>query len=279
MTPSGWLTNEVTLFGVAWMFGGALVCAPVGWLVGRRRGVELGIGSGLVLWGLGNLVVVGMMALLVHVDSVVVKAVATRCEPATDGQGRPERTLFHTVQQPGAPVHEWRGTTAPGLCPEGPPDVAVLRLRRDALATSTLRIPAEPIVGDDDTPLAVMVTWGIFGAAGLLMGGLLSAQTGEGRPRANPAAAAPVAAWRQRLGILMSQLGGLVFLAAFIAPWFLPGSTERALQLGMRCVASALGLWLMAGLLARTMHVGAAVFLVTFGGAMLGFAELARRGG
>lgn len=279
MTPEGWLTTEVVMLGAAWMFGGALVAVLVGAVVGRRKGVETGIGSGLTLWALGNLLIVVLMALVVHVDSVVLQLEPTRCEPGTDNRGHAVRTLYHTVQRPGEPVHELQGSTQRGLCPEGGSAREALRVRRDALASPKPGIPAEVVTGDDDTPLAVMVIWGMFGGIGLLMGGLLLAHgAGAGRPApVRPPQATP-APWRVGLGNLLGQLGGLVFLAAFIAPWFLDGSTERALQLGMRCVAVSMGLWLVAGLVARTMHLGAAVFLLFFGSAMLGFGELLRRG-
>ena len=279
MTPDGWLTSQVVMLGAAWIFGGALVAVAVGALVGRRKGTEAGIGSGLTLWALGNLAVVVLMALVVHVDSVVLHLEPTRCEPRTDSRGTAVRTLYHAVQRPGEPAHELQGPTQRGLCPEGGSAREALRVRRDALASPVLRIPSETVTGNDDTPLAVMATWGMFGGIGLLMGGLLLAHgAGAGRPApVRPPQATP-APWRVGLGNLLGQLGGLVFLAAFIAPWFLDGSTERALQLGMRCVAVSMGLWLVAGLVARTMHLGAAVFLLFFGSAMLGFGELLRRG-
>ena len=91
-------------------------------------------------------------------------------------------------------------------------------------------------------------------------------------------AASPVAAWRRSLGNLLGQLGLLLFLAAFVMPWFLDGSTERAVQFGLRCVASAMGLWLFSALAAGTLTLGAAVFLLVFGGALAGAAELMRIG-
>lgn len=85
-----------------------------------------------------------------------------------------------------------------------------------------------------------------------------------------------VAPWRQWCGEVLGWLGLALFLAALIVSPFLDGSTERAVEFGMRCIAAAMGSWLAAGLFAGTMTWGTAMFLVAFGAAMVGFAELVR---
>jgi len=76
---------------------------------------------------------------------------------------------------------------------------------------------------------------------------------------------------------MLGLLGLFLFLAAFFVSPFLDGSEERAIEFGLRCIATAMGTWLAAGLLAGTMTWGSALSLAAFGGAMLGFAELVRR--
>lgn len=145
-----------------------------------------------------------------------------------------------------------------------------------ALHLFALPQPARAALGDG--PVALMGVCGAFGGVGALFGGLMLAQgSGQGRAGSPPSPRA-LASWRRGLGNLLGQLGLLLFVGAFAVPWFLDGSTERALQFGMRCVASAMGCWLLSAGVAGTLNVGAAVFLLCFGGALLGFAELMRVG-
>jgi hypothetical protein len=279
MTPTGWMTDDFAAWGAAWMFGGLLLALPIGVLIGRWKGPEAGIGSGMLVWGLGNITISAMTVLFMQVDSKVLHLKPLQCEPGTDSRNRPLRTLTYGLQRPGEPARVVTTLCTRGLCPEGSPQADALRVRTDALASGAPRIAGE--WADDDKPLAVMSIWGAFGAFALLAAGLLLGhwrQTQSGRPAPDPATPRPVAAWRSSMGNTLAQLGGLVFLAAFVIPWFLDGSTERALQFAMRCVASAMGMWVLAGLLARTMAWGAAFFLLFFGATALGVAELLRRG-
>lgn len=278
MTPYGWMSDTIALAGIGWAFGGLLFCGALGALVGWWRGSVVGLGTALCTWGVGHVVSVVLMALFVQVDSLVLTLGTTRCEPDADHRGRPLQTRFHAVQRAGEPAHEVQSLSVRGVCGEDSPPAEALRVRKDALASPLPVIPGEP--ADSDTPLAVMVILGAFGSFALLGGGLLLAhglgwRSGPESPRPD----VPPAPWRKSLGMLLSQLGLLLFLAAFVVPWFLDGSPERALQVGMRGVATAMVCWLLAGLIAGTMNWGAAIFLLFFGGAMLGFAELARRGG
>ena len=278
MTPYGWMSDTIALVGVGWAFGGLIVCAALGVLVGWWRGSELGLGTALSAWGLGHIVNVMLMARFVHADSVVLTLESTRCEPDADRRGRPLQTRFHAVQRAGEPAHEVQALSLRGVCGEDKARAEVLRVRKDALASTVPVIPGE--LADSDTPLAVMVILGAFGSFALLGGGLLLAHgLGWRSGPATPRPVDPPAAWRKGLGTLLGQLGLLLFLAAFIVPWFLDGSAERALQVGMRCMATAVACWLLAGLIAGTMNWGAALFLLFFAGAMLGFAEVARLGG
>jgi hypothetical protein len=281
MTPSTWMAEQIAMFGFAWIFGSVLVVAPIGALIGRSRGAEVGASSGLLLWGAGNLLTCVLMASYVQFDTVTVQASVTRCEPGTDSSGQATQQYFFAVQRPGEPAHELRLKPTAGLCPESQLPPFELRVRKDALASTVPVIRAE--AGDDELPLVIMVTWGAFGGMAVLIGLLIASARAMGRPSRSKAVSASdqvgsVAAWRQGLCTLLSQLGGLLFLAAFIAPWFIDGSEARAIQLGLRCVTAALGCWLLAGIVAGTMTWIAAVFLLIFGGTFLGFAELARSG-
>jgi hypothetical protein len=279
MTPTGWMTDTLAGWGAAWMFGGLFLAVGVGLLAGWRLGGVVGIGSGLLLWGLGNVTISVMTALFLLVDSTVLPLKPLHCEPGADARDRPLRTLTYALQRPGEPARVVSTETARGQCPQGAPEADAMRVRKDALASTAPRIAGE--WADDDKPLAVMAIWGAFGAFAMLGAGLLLDSlrtTGSNRPATASEEPRPVAGWRQSVGNLLGQLGGLVFLAAFVVPWFLDGSTERALQFGMRCVAAAMAMWVLAGLLARTMVWGTAVFLLFFGGTALGVAELLRRG-
>ena len=191
-------------------------------------------------------------------DTTVVTLKATRCEPSVDNRQRPYRTLFYAVQRPGEPAHEATTRGERGVCPESPMPVDPLRLRKDALAG-----PAPLIVGDhagDDAPMAVSVTWGVFGVFAVFAASLVLAH-GRGhrsRPSGIPGTVAP---WRLGLGSLLGNLGLLLVLAALIGPHFLPGTTERAIAFGLRTGATALAVWVVAGLLAGTMTWPAFAFL------------------
>lgn len=274
MTPAGWMLDPFVLLGFAWAFGGVLPCLVLGLLLGRARGPALGVGSALLLWGLGNLLVAALLVVYVEVDSTVLTLQATRCEPSADSRGEPLRTLFYAVQRPGEPAHEARTPPQSGACPEGrlPAERVPLRLRKDALAAAAPRVAAEEVEGSAALPAAV--TWGVFGVFGSFAGGLLLAHHRGGRP-APPLM--PVAPWRLSLGRLLSSLGVLLLLAAFVAPWLLGSGFERGLVLGLRTGATALGCWIVAMLLAGERGAGAgAAFLSLFALAMLGVAELLR---
>lgn len=275
MTPSGWTLNTVVAWGAAWMFGGTIVSAVLGTLVARRRGGTFGMGSGLLLWGLGNLMVALTAWVFVQSDSVVLTLTATRCEPSTDRQQQPLHTLYHGVQRPGEPAHEVVAGSQGGVCPESPMPVDALRVRKDALAGPDALVNAE--WADADTPLAIIVTWSAFGGFALFGAALLLAHGASPALRSRRPAGPP-AAWRQGLGSLLGQLGLLLVLAALVVPHFLPGSTERSIAFGLRTGATAIGCWIVAGLLARTTDWAAAAFLALFVLVMLGIAELVRFG-
>lgn len=275
MTPSGWTIDTVVAWGAAWMFGGMIASAALGTLVARRRGGTFGMGSGLLLWGLGNLLVALTAWVFVQFDSVVLTLTATRCEPSLSRQQQPMHTPYYAVQRPGEPAHEAVTGSRSGVCPESPMPVDALRLRKDALAGPDALVHGE--LADDDTPLAIIVTWSAFGVFALFGAGLLLAHgaSSTARPKRLPG---PLAPWRKGLGSLFGNLGLLLVLAALIVPHFLPGSTERSIAFGLRTGATALGSWIVAGLLARTMDWAGAAFLALFVLVMLGISELMRFG-
>jgi hypothetical protein len=263
--------DNFVAWGAAWMFGGALLSVLVGVLIGRRRGAGVGAGSGLLLWGAGNLLVALAVVVYMEVDSTVVTLKATRCEPSADNRQRPMYTLYYAVQRPGEPAHEATARGQRGVCPESPMPVDALRLRKDALAGTAALIQGDH--AGDDAPMAVSVTWGAFGVFAVFGASLLLAH-GRGTPSRPTRSPGPVAPWRLGLGSLLSQLGLLLVLAALIGPHFLSGTTERAIVFGLRVGATALGVWIVAGLLAGTMTWPSFAFLTIFLLAMLGVGEL-----
>lgn len=276
MTPRGWLIDDFALLGVTWIFGGLLLSLALGAAIGMRRNATQGLSAGLLLWGAGNLLVSAAVVAYLLVDTVTLKLAPTRCEPQSAGVGKPAHRQYHAVHRPGEPAHEVAMPAAEGVCPETHIAPVPLRVRRDALAASAPLIDADRI---DDRPLAIASIWGAFGAFSLLGGALLRGHGSSGRRTPARAAAPPrpPAAWRQSIGMLLSQRGLLVFLAAFIAPFFLDGSSERAWQFGLRAAGTAFALWLLAGITAGTMTWVPGFVLVAFSAALIGFAELARR--
>ncbi len=273
MTPAGWTQDTLIGIGFAWMFGGLLLAALLAVLVRRAFGVVAALASACLLWGLGNLVVAALVLVQANWDTTVRQLPFARCE-ATAGA-----KALHTVFFMLPDERLVRMPAAAGPCPhaDGP---ALLRLRKDALAS------AQPVlVGewaeDEGQPRVVALVWGLFGAVGLLFGVVMlspspnpkRARVGGAKAKAGAAPAA-VARWRVSIGDLLSGVGLLVFVAAFVGPWLLPGSSQRALQFGLLCGSTAFGIWFVAGLLAGQMNAAAALVLLIFSTALFGVAQL-----
>jgi hypothetical protein len=275
-TPSGLHLEDLLLAGVGTLFGGLLVAAAVGALVGRWRGGTVGLSTALLMWGVGNLLVAATGVVLVRFDSQVLNLPVARCVPA-DGSRRPHRDLWLRLPAPlvdGQPRHVYAGRV-PGVCPgaDSPAPSEPVRVRNDDFAAPRATIRGE--LAHDDKPVLIGVLWGMFGGAGVLMGSLI---LGNDTPSRVPSPR-PVAAWRRTIGELFGGLGLMLFLAAFIVPFFLDGGAQRQVQMGLRSVAAAMSCWVLAGRLAGTMPWGTVIFLLFFAGVMLGFAELIRHMG
>ena len=279
MTPQGWQFDNLVLVGVAWMFGGALVALPLAWWLGRRRDTEFGLGAALLLWGLGNLLVCAWVVVFIQFESRVLLLKPTRCEPSTDPRGEPQHLLFHALPASAGALREVSGPALPGVCPEGVAPTNALRVRNTDLASTTALLTGNPA---DDTPRAVMATWGMFGGIASLMGWLLlanragnkSRQAARELPDARPSR--PIASWRKAIAIQLGWLGLLVFVAAFIGPALLDGSGERAAQFGLRSAAAAFIIWLFGSAFAGNLGRVAALVMLALAGALLGLGELVR---
>lgn len=269
MTPNGWHMNHIVGYGFTMIFGGLLLWGLVGVLVGRRWGPEKGLGWALLLWGIGGLSTPLLVASYMLLDSQGLTLQPTRCEASTDSRNRPLRKLWFTLPGPAERLVETR--VERGSC-EGSATLQVpLRVRVPDLSGS--HSPIQAHIDDGETHWAIGVTIGGFGTVGLLMGALLLGHSMPGRakdrPRKEPAA------WRKSLGETISWVGLLCMLAAFIGPFLLDGSTERAVQFGLRTMGTAVATFLLAGMVAGTMTGPAGIFLVVFSAAMFGFGQLA----
>lgn len=275
MTPQGWLIEDFAAAGFVWVFAGALLGAGVGLAVGLMRGVPRGLGAGLLIWGLGNAVVAAGLVAYLRVDSTVLTLPPLRCQALGDGRNTVMHQLVLAVQRSGEPAHEVPMAATTGPCPELPGAALRVRLRTDALASTAPVIKGEP---DDERGPAFAAIWALFGAFGLVAGGVLLA---TGRSRTTAAASAKgsggVAPWRTRIGELLGLLGLAVFVTAFFGGMFLDGSTERAIQFGLRSAGTAFGIWLVSGLLAGTMTAVPAAVTLLIGGLLLLAAEVMRR--
>jgi hypothetical protein len=271
MTPTGWALEQFVLLGVAWMFGGLLPAAALALALRRWVGRERSLGVAMIAWGLGNLAVAALIGLYLRVDTVLLTVPAPRCEAAVDAQGRPVHTLTWPLQRAGAPLREVVLQGQPGECPLAL-QAERLRVRRAALDGP--RHPLTPDPGDDNDPALVMLLWGGFGLFGLLFGSAWLANARGGRAAAEP----PPPGWRGSIGSLIAQLGGLVLLAAVVLPFFLPGTTMRGLQFGLRGAAAAMACFLLANLLHGSGHPARLVLLLVAGGALLGMADVLQHG-
>lgn len=270
MTPSGWHLDHIVAYGFVMAFGGLVVWGITGALVGRRFGSDKGIAWALLLWGLGNLTTPVAVAAYMLLDTTTVLLKPTRCDPSVDSRNRSYRQLWFTLPGPAERLVE--GPRFSGPCDPSDSSDYRLRLRKDDLASN--RSPINAYLDDGESHWAIGVTMGGFGVVGTLMGGLLLAHTRPGRPDNAPRP--EPTGWRKRVGELISWVGLLCFLAAFVGPFLLDGSSERALQFGLRCMGTAMSAFLLAGIVAGTMTGAPGVFLLVFAGAMFGFAELAR---
>lgn len=269
MTPSGWHMNHIVAYGFTMVFGGLLVWGLVGVLVGRRRGPEKGIAWAMLLWGIGGLSTPVLVASYMLLDTQGLALQPTRCEPSTDSRNRPLRKLWFTLPGPAERLVETR--VERGSCEGSAAFKVPLRVRVADL--SGTQSPIQAHIDDGETHWAIGATIGGFGVVGLLMGALLLAHSMPGRSDERPAK--EPAAWRKSLGETISWVGLLCMLAAFIGPFLLDGTTERALQFGLRAMGTAVASFLLAGMVAGTMTGPAGIFLVVFSGAMFGFAQLA----
>lgn len=274
MTPQGWLTDDIALFGFAWTFGGVLVCVAIGFAVGARRGAGAGIGIGLLLWGAGNLATAAMVLALLHLDTVPLALAPARCEPATDSRGQPQHALsYRTTRADGSAV-EVSTPAAPGPCPEDEAPRA-LRVRRDGLASHDPQLRAE--AADDDLADAVMATWGLFGTVATLAGAVLArSERAPARVGTRPAAPAPLSARRRRLDRLGVQLGLLMMATGLIGPFVIDGSPERAVQFALRACATSVLCFLVAAIIGRRCDRGNLVGRSVTVAVLFGLAELMR---
>lgn len=270
MTPTGWALEQFVLLGAAWMFGGLLPAGAVAWWLRRRVGRDRALGVAVIVWGLGNLAVAALIGIYLRVDTVMLTLPAPRCEAAVDAQGRPVHTLTWPLPRPGAALREVQLQGKPGECPLALQAERV-RVRRAALDGSERLLKPEPV--DDNDPALVMLVWGGFGLFGMLFGSAWLANA-----RGGQAANVSPPGWRGSIGTLIAQLGGLALLAAVVTPFFLPGSTMRGLQFGLRGAAAAMACFLLANLLRGSGHAARLLLLVVAGGALLGMADVLQHG-
>jgi hypothetical protein len=297
MTPSTWTVDTLVAYGALWMFGGVFVAVGVGALVGRHN-PTLGAGIGLLTWGAGNLLVSVLLALMTYVDATVLTLPLQSCEadpapgPARAASASPPAAAatpaatapasyqpVFRLQTAGRPDRVVLGPKLDRPCPGRPGERVELRIRQDAMETQNQRLVGA--WADDDKPVAIMTIWGVFGGAGLLFGGLLAGHqrlaksSAKVQQRAHEAVIAP---WRKTIGALLGQLGLWLFLGAFVAPFFLDGGTDRAVQFGLRAASAAMACWLLAAGVAGTLTVAATGALILLAGGLLGMAELTRLG-
>ena len=179
MTPKHWQLDDIALLGVGWTFGGVLVCLALGFWVGRNQGSMRGIGSGLLLWGMGNLLAVLAVAVFVYVDSATLNLPVARCEPMPTVKGQPQHQLIHDLRLPGQPAREVSTRPTRGLCPEDQLGLeAWVSVRKSDLTGSAVSVQGE--AADDDKPLALMATFGILGGIATLIGLVTRLLPGEG---------------------------------------------------------------------------------------------------
>lgn len=259
--------DQIVTAGLAALFGGMLLWVPIGAVVGRFQGFEIGAGTAMVLFGLTGLSFAAWLAWYLYVDSTEVQALRVGCitQPAdTPGGAMTSQDEFTIERAPGR-LLTLRTLPAAQPCDQRRDDERqTLRVPRAAMAHgSASAVPVERIT-DPVQGAGLIGVFGAFGGFGFLGGGVLIASRLE-RSR-SPREPTPVAPWREELARGFVIIGNLVFVASLLGAGFMDWSAERSIAFAFRGVAVSCACWAASMAARRQLRVSTVLFFVLLGG-------------
>lgn len=271
MTPGGVHLEQLLMLGLVALFGGVLVHVPVALLVGRWKGGDAGITTGLLMFGLTGLAAAAAVASFVYLESAVVVLPRSGCEPLPAQDGEPRSQDNYLLPRPGLPPLKLVAPAQQRVCPEEAEPPVRLRVRRDELAArgAAFAMP-EPDEHQAPAMIGVFAAFGGFAflfGLGMLGGVLEDRRRARGEPEPTPAvvhpllallanvvtAAGVVAAVGGFFGAIATEETGPSFALVFGGPALLCGALLLAQLLRWRLTLSA-----FAGLLLGMLGFGAA---------------------
>jgi len=271
MTPGGFHLDDVVVWGLVALFGGALLHGLLGAFVGWLKGAEAGIMTGLLLFGLTGLGAAAWLASFIYLETEVVTLSRSGCEPLPAEDGEPRSRDLFTLPRERLPPLKLVGGVQARPCPEHVEPPARLRIRRDELrATGAVVAVHEP---DHNQAPAIIGVFAAFGGFGFLFGVVMLGGLLEQRQRARGAAERPplqVPVFVKSLARGISAAGLVLAVGGFAAAMFvddMPLSFALAFggpaafcaaQLLAQALQLRLGLSDGAGLLLGTLGFGAA---------------------
>lgn len=259
--------DQIVTMGLAAMFGGLLLWVPIGGIVGRFHGFEIGAGTAMLLFGLTGLAFAAWLAWYLYASSTEVQAMRVGCitVPAETPGGVAASQDEFTIERAPGKLLALRSKPAAEPCTQ----------RRDD-ERQTLRVPKAAMAHGSDGPVEVeritdpvqgaglVGVFGAFGGFGFLGGGVLLASRLErsGGPREG----APVAPWREELARGLVIVGNLVFLVSLLGAGFMDWSVERSIAFAFRGVAVSCACWAASMAARRQLRVSTVLFFLLLGG-------------
>lgn len=259
--------DQIVTTGLAALFGGMLLWVPIGAVVGRFQGFEMGAGTAMLLFGLTGLSFAAWLAWYLYVDSTEVQAMRVGCltvSAETPGGAASSQDEFTIERAPGKLLALRSKATAEPCA------------RRRDDERQTLRVPKAAMAHGRDGPVEVeritdpvqgaglIGVFGAFGGFGFLGGGVLIASRLE-RSR-SPREPAPVAPWREELARGFVIVGNLVFVASLLGAGFMDWSAERSIAFAFRGVAVSCACWAASMAARRQLRISTVLFFVLLGG-------------
>ncbi|MBX3603672.1 MAG: hypothetical protein KF788_00295 [Piscinibacter sp.] len=258
--------EQIVTMGLLALFGGLLLWVPIGLLVGRFRGFEAGVGTGMMLFGLTGLGAGGVLAWYLFQASeehVLLRRACEAVEVEDAGSVPYSRDEFELVVPDGRRLR-LEVEPYPGRCSDRADDEPVrLRVARAALAVpGDAPVAAERIV-DPRQGVGLIGVFGAFGGFGLLGGGVITASAFESRRTREPT---PVSPGRAQLATALTTSGHFVLIGCLAIPWVLGWETERAVHYTFRGVAIACACWWAATVAGGRHSLAQTLFFLLMGG-------------
>lgn len=263
------LFEQMVGIGLASLFGGMLIWVPLGAVIGRFKGFEIGAGTALMLFGSTGLAFAALVAWYLFHETTEVELVRSGCSELIAPAGRRGGTsqdLFQLKTASGATL-TLREPGVRGTCAERLDDQPVrLRLRKSALVPGAAG--ADPLdvdrIDDPRQGVALVGVFGAFGGFGFLGGAILISSTLESRRRSAPEKT--ISPLRHRLATALNLSANFGLLGSIFFGEAMDWSAGQSVNFVFRAVTVACVLWAAAFALRGRMTVSTVLFFVLIGG-------------